>query len=138
MRYPKMHYRKTDITHHCELYLFDGTYREVIFRSEADCSAALKEGRADIDCVAVYAGMLPRGAALVTRAEPIDAKNFVGDDGIGVDPLAATRLAFSLRLLASRSQHIDADRDAEARRLRPDDARRYEALVDLLLTTGEG
>jgi hypothetical protein len=135
MRYPKMHYRKTDTTLRCELYMFDGTYREVVFRSEADCMAAFKDGRADIDCVAIYAGILPRGAALVTRAKPIDAKSFVGDGDAGVDPLAATRLAFSLRLLASRSQHIDADRDREARRLRPDDARRYEALVDMLIAS---
>lgn len=135
MKYPEMYYRKTETTLHCELYMFDGTYREVVFKSEADCSAALEDGRADIDCVAVDAGFLPRGAALVTRARPIDAKTFVSDRDLDVDPLAATRLTFSLRLLASRSQYIDADRDMEARRLKPDDARRYEALVDLLAST---
>ncbi|MEO2006964.1 MAG: hypothetical protein ABGY41_23055, partial [Candidatus Poribacteria bacterium] len=129
MRYPQMGYRKTETTLLCELYMFDGTYREVVFRSEANCEAAMKAGRADIDCVAIDAGMLPRGAAVVFAARPIDAKSFVGDGDPGVDPLAATRLAFSLQLLASRSRHIDAERDREARRLRPEDARRYEALA---------
>lgn len=120
-----------------ELRCLDGTTRGMLFRDAAAKAAALLPGRADIDCTAVMKGILPRGTTLVSRAGRRDLEELLGEcakgsDMSSADPLARIRLGFSLDLLVRRSEYIDEERDAEARRKDPDGARIYEEIVDEL------
>lgn len=143
MKLPTMRYLDGGRANLLLLHSFDGTARGVVFLDDVAKTAALAPGRADIDCTAIEKGMLPRGAALVTRATKRDAKDVRAemapehDDDASADPLADVRLDFSLGILARNSEHIDAKRDAEARRRNPGNARIYEGIVDELERHGK-
>lgn len=134
MKYVTIRYEKSEDERLLILHSFDGTFRSIAFQSDEDVSSALMTGRAEADCVAVRSGMLPRGATLVSSAnaaDPIEVlTQMEGAAARRLDPLAVVRLAFSQKLLTDRSTFIDQARDATARRDHPDDARRYELLVD--------
>ncbi len=138
MKLPRMYYDDIRPDAFLELHLFDGTIRGVVFRDHDAKAAALAHGRAEIDCTAIQYGLLPRGAVVVTRAVASDTATLLeelrdpGDTGAS-EPLAATRLSFSLKLLIDKSEHIDEQRDAEVRRADPFTARRYDSIVDALL-----
>ncbi len=134
MKYATIRYEKSERERVLILHSFDGTFRSVEFRSHEELASALMKGRAEADCVAVQSGMLPRGATLVSSAVAVDPREVLarmqGPAAGGVDPLAVVRLGFSQKLLADRSTFIDETRDVGARQDNPDDARRYELLVD--------
>lgn len=137
MRYATMRYVDDERPNYLELQFLDGTTRGVLFRDATAKAAALLPGRADIDCTAVMKGILPRGATLVSRAGKRDLEELLGErpkesDATSVDPLAKIRLGFSLELLVRQSEYITEERDAEARRRNPDEARIYEGIVDEL------
>ncbi|MBD8548263.1 hypothetical protein [Sphingomonas sp. CFBP 8760] len=141
MTLARIHYEDTGREGYLLLHSFDGTVRGIVFRSEEEKRGALADGRAAIDCTAVERGLLPRGATLVSRATARDAAALIEElrdpaDTAPRDPLAATRLAFSLKLLMERSEYIDGQRDAEARRVDPIAARRYDAIVQELIDVG--
>lgn len=136
MKYPEIRYDRTDAVEVLQLYSFDGTYRMVTFRDGDAAVAALADGRASADVVAVQSGFLPRGATFVSRAHAPEARALMtsmGDRSYERDPLAAIRLAFSLRLLVDRSRDIDGRSNQRERLTHSGAARRYEALVDALL-----
>ncbi len=138
MTLARMHYEDTGQEGYLLLHGFDGTVRGVVFRNDEEKGRALADGRAAIDCMAVEHGLLPRGATLVSRATARDAAALIEElrdpaETAPRDLLAATRLAFSLKLLVERSEYIDGLRDAEARRVDPGAARRYEAIVQALI-----
>jgi len=138
MKYATMRYVDDGRTNHLELHCFDGTKRGVVFRDATCKGAALRAGRADIDCTAIQRGMLPRGATLVSPAGARSAEEVPRETRAGTrvegqsDPLAAVRIRFSLQLLVDRSEYITEDEDAKARQRDPDNARIYEGIVDEL------
>lgn len=129
MRYPQIRYVANGRRCHL-LHSYDGTCRGVVFLTDEAAEEALVPGRAEMDVVAIASGFLPRGATLVTRASAGDAEAIARDLGGGEDPLATIRLQFSMGLLADRSEWISHDEDVAARTRRPEDASRYEAIVD--------
>jgi hypothetical protein len=133
MKYPAIRYERTDADRLLNLHSFDGTYREVSFRSDGAAADAMKVGRAEADCLATEWGLLPRGATHVSRARPADSQKVLAASRAGtpneVPPLAKVRLEFSQRLLSRRSDFIDEARNARARERHPDEARRYEMLL---------
>lgn len=137
MKYSTIEYVATEWPTELHLHSFDGTFRAVGFRSEEEAAAALLDGRAEADCTAVENGLLPRGAFLVSRPCPLDVDAVLADT-LGLDtrdpsyPLASVRLKFSQKLLVDRGADITEPTDAATREDRPQDARRYDALVDLL------
>ncbi len=138
MTLARMYYKDTRPDAFLILHLYDGTVRGVLFRDHDAKVAALAEGRAAIDCTAITQGLLPHGAILVTRASASDAATLLEElrepgDTSKPDPLAAVRLAFSLRLLVKRSETIDKESDAQARLADPLAAWRYDSIVAALL-----
>jgi hypothetical protein len=134
MKYPRISYVAIGPCYHL-LRSFDGTSRGVVFESKEAAAAALKPGRAEMDAVAVTNGFLPRGATLVSRASPRDINEILLEaaGGAAGDPLDRIRLRFSLELQSRRSGWISLDEDAAARSRRPEDAARYESIVDELV-----
>ncbi|EZP49947.1 hypothetical protein [Sphingomonas sp. RIT328] len=79
MKYPEVRYVRTEQPAYLELHCYDGTYRGVIFETDAAAAVALRPGRAELDCGAVLKGFLPLGARLVSRPGVVLAA-FHGDD----------------------------------------------------------
>lgn len=134
MRYPTIRYVEVEPRYHL-LHSYDGTCRGVVFESDEAAAAALAPGRADMDCVAIGSGLLPRGAILVSRAGSGDIDAIMAetrDVSVEEDPLAETRLRFSIKLLVERSEWISLEEDASARMADPDAADRYEKILDEL------
>lgn len=124
-----------------ELHLFDGTIRGVAFRDHDAKVAALVEGRAEMDRTAIEIGLLPYGANFVTRALASDAATALEElrdtSSTGVlRTLAVIRLSTGPKNVTNKSEHVDEERDAEARRIDPVAARRYDSIVEHLLAKG--
>ena len=68
MRFPEVRYVPTDHDDYLELFVFNGTCRGVIFENASAAMAALRPGRAEVDCVAVLRGFMPFGATFVSGA----------------------------------------------------------------------
>ena len=141
MKYATIRYEKSGYECLLDLHSFDGTCRRVAFSSDQEMTSALMSGRAEADCTAVEYGMLPRGATLVSSASAADPHQLLarmkGQTTDDINPLAAVRLSFSQKILSDRSESITEARDAKTRQDRPEDARRYELLVDAIERASE-
>ncbi|WP_156678175.1 hypothetical protein [Sphingomonas profundi] len=132
MDYPRVRYEQTEHDNYLEHYNFDGTYRGVMFRDAEAAVAALRPGRAEVDCSAIEQGFLPRGAYLVSGAGWAVAT----DEDVGLDvpntidtaPRLPLEPAVPVRLLSH--VYITEDSDRAARRSHPAAARRYDSIVE--------
>lgn len=118
MKYPKVRYVRTQQPGYLELHCYDGTYRGVIFESDAAAAVALRPGRAELDCGAVLKGFLPLGARLVSRPGVVLAA-FRGDD-------------MALKAAEARAAdvpYVTAESDETARRADFTGSSRYDLLA---------
>lgn len=119
MKYPEVRYVRTEQPEYLELHCYDGTYRGVVFESDAAAAVALRPGRAELDCGAVLNGFLPLGAKLVSRPG-VDLAAFRGDD-IALKA-AEARVA--------NVPYVTAESDGAARLADATGSSRYDLLAD--------
>lgn len=134
---PPIRYVKAAAAETLVLHLFDGTYRSVVFEDIGAAKAALMEGRAEADCIAVENGLLPLGSVYVSRSAPLDADDVMNalspeDDNRLTDSIATIRLRFSQSRRAERMHEISSASDGVVRQERPDKAALYAALLETI------
>jgi hypothetical protein len=111
-------YVLTDHFDYLELHCSDGSVRGVIFRDAAAAFAAARPGRAELDCMAVSYGFLPKGATLVSSPGVNEAA--FGDD---------EELLRQARARTAAALYVTKDSDREAGKRSPKAAARYDEMT---------
>lgn len=131
MQYPETRYVRIDDIY-LELYSWDGLYRGVVFRTATDADAAMHPSRAYFDVPAIEAGLLPKGANLVSGAASAIDETRLSGDSTDDNPVLLEERRVAVAVKAAASRYVTPERDAEARLKNPGVAMQYDRSIELL------
>jgi hypothetical protein len=117
MKHSDARYVATGVPAHLELHCEIGTYRGVVFVDDSAAADDRTARRAELDCLAVTHGFLPRGASLVSSPGVTEAA--IDDEG---------QVLERARFVVAAAGHITQAMDDATRRRLPAAAELYDAL----------